>query len=87
MTDKMAKMVKATAHGKTKKPPVSARRPRAVKVGVKQATPVATDDLGLGGIIGMGARTIIGVGLLGGLAGTMGGMHIGGGMPPGGGMP
>lgn len=86
MASGMANMVK-TMHtkGKKGKPAITTRKPRVVKASKQTAAPApATDDMGLGGVINMGAKTIIGVGLLGGLAGAMGGMHIGGGgMPPG----
>jgi hypothetical protein len=84
MASGMANMVKDMhTKGKKGKPAIATRKPRVVKAS-KQAAAPATDDMGLGNIIGLGAKTIIGVGLMGGLAGAMGGMHIGGGgMPPG----
>lgn len=71
MVSKMAKMVKKS-HKKVK-------RNTAITITVKQApqqqVQQSTDDMGLGGIITTGAKTIIGVGLLNGIAGAMGNMN------------
>lgn len=83
MTKKMASMVKAThkkSRGNASNFVSTKRQPKqTIRVVVTQAPAPApaqapaNDDMGIGNIIGLGAKTLIGVGLLGGIAGAMNG--------------